>query len=280
MLEFECCCCFDSIELNRAISCTHGHVACTDCLKRALNVAVGDRSVLRCFHQSVCTGVYTEVALNRGILDSKLKTAYDNVVALKSITEAQLKDTISCPFCDNIVIYSGNGGETSFYCNECKCTSCKSCKKQQHTGPCNQQRHNEELATDTYILTCICHAKLVRGDGCNHMQCTNCRSHWCWICKKRLVGDRNTMYSHFGDAARKCLLFGERKEGQIFAKQVPATVSKRKMMDVDAVNDVVIGACCDRPKGDIICNGFFKKNGLPCTKKVRNGHLKCGFHNK
>lgn len=31
----------------------------------------------------------------------------------------------------------------------------------------------------------VCAARVEKNDGCNHMTCLQCRSHWCWYCKRQ-----------------------------------------------------------------------------------------------
>ena len=88
--EFECCCCFSDIDLNNALSCKKGHVffifylffqvTCAECLERALGIAVGDQTLIKCFHESQCKEYYPEAALRKATDNIKLRKAYDNVV--------------------------------------------------------------------------------------------------------------------------------------------------------------------------------------------------------
>ncbi|CAE8616720.1 unnamed protein product [Polarella glacialis] len=63
-----------------------------------------------------------------------------------------------------------------------------------------QRRLMEELLTlrtmarDTKKCP-TCHVRVQRSAGCNHMQCTQCRTHFCYRCGKQMPAD--SPYSHF-----------------------------------------------------------------------------------
>jgi len=40
-----------------------------------------------------------------------------------------------------------------------------------------------------------------KNDGCNHMTCSRCGQHFCWICKKTL--DKNNYRDHFDDLGNR-----------------------------------------------------------------------------
>jgi TRIAD3 protein (E3 ubiquitin-protein ligase RNF216) len=299
---FQCCCCFDSdIELNQSLTCPDGHITCVDCITKAMQVAVGERTIIHCFHESGCKQHYTENALYRATSDIKLRKAYDLVVALKNISGSGLLNIFSCPFCDNVVQGQDNETGDIFYCNSCTKYSCLECKKERHEGSCNVSRRKEEEATMNFILKCYCNASLVRDDGCNKITCYNCRTNWCWICKSNLKGTHGMIYDHFSPAHQnqneKCPLYGKRPDNQIFSEQEKNKPILRKTMQTYEYTPIVIGEPCrppqqqpqPQPQPQIvqkrkrvkqqqrICQGVLKYNGHPCTKKSRFQGF-CGFH--
>ncbi len=301
-MEYQCCCCFETIDLNNAISCSAGHVSghvtCTDCLTRAIEVAVGDQKTLKCFHESKCNNYYTENAIRKSTDDTRLRRAYDNVVARKNIQEAGITDMYGCPFCNNAVIIDDEEFDV-FSCDSCKKNSCKTCKKEQHDGPCDPKRRLEEEQTNNLILICFCEAKLVRGDGCNHLTCPNCRTHWCWICKANLTGPHKYNYFHqqngIGSEYGVCPVYGDRAINQVFAERPAVIPKKRKNMLTElepTQPKIVVGGPCERPlpipvpvpvpvpvlegSQQPICKGKLRI-GEKCTKNAKfDGY--CGFH--
>jgi hypothetical protein len=304
---FTCCCCFDSkVELNQVIACPDNHITCSDCLQRSLNVAVGEQSIIHCFHESGCDKEYTEIALNRALPESKLKKSYDLVLANKSLRESGIENLHTCALCDNTVVLPNDTPFSVFYCKACDKYSCNSCEKERHDGPCDTRLRKEEEETNRLLLKCVCNAKLLRGDGCNHLVCSNCRSHWCWICKEMLKGDRYTMYAHFDrDHApdqEKCPMYGDRKKEQVFAPRPETLTSKRKLMYTEIVPEQVTfgeGCCSRNPDADAaatssgsignlktkkqkviktMCQGKLKGTGRDCVFYAKIGKIYCGHH--
>lgn len=302
---FECCCCFTDADLNNLLTCPIGHITCSDCLERALQVAVGDRTVIQCFHESGCTEHFSEIAIRRATEDLRLRKAYNNVVAVKNFTDAGVEDIYSCPFCDNVVSLDADIEKFQFFhCHSCDKTSCRQCSDEKHDGPCNKQRRQEEELTDKFILTCRCNARIFRGDGCNHLQCTLCRKHWCWLCKQQLFGSKANMYRHFqgqgGDGV--CELYKERPEDQVFAEPAQTTQITRHRIDTDSIivtqTPQIVGygiGCATAPTAAGgpqrrqrapravlgTCIGHYKKTGENCRLKAkRNGNGLCGYHRR
>jgi TRIAD3 protein (E3 ubiquitin-protein ligase RNF216) len=252
-MNFTCCCCFDDeITVNHIVSCPSGHMSCIDCIKRAMSVCVGEQTIIKCFDQSGCSQHYTENALCRATPDYKLKRAYDNIVALKSIRSSGLEDTYECPFCNNIVLLDSKDVVDIFYCNQCDRHSCTRCKKDKHDGPCNLKRRKEEEETDKFILKCFCNSPLVRADGCNKLTCYNCRTNWCWICKEHLKGSYHSIYEHFNSNGKnldkKCKLYGERPKNQVFVEILEKDRPKlRKQIENQGYKPITLGEPCVPP---------------------------------
>jgi hypothetical protein len=306
LMNFTCCCCFDDITVNHVVSCPSGHLSCIECINRAMSVCVGEQTIIKCFDQSGCSQNYTENALCRATPNYKLKKAYDNIVALKSIRSSGLEDTCECPFCNNIVLLDYKGD--IFYCNACERHSCTRCKKDKHDGPCNLKRRKEEEETENFILKCFCNSPLVRADGCNKLTCYNCRTNWCWICKANLKGSYHSIYEHFNsngkNLEKKCKLYGDRAKNQVFVEILEKDRPKlRKQIENQGYKPITIGEPCVPPPVPVpellhrrvqgkkrgrprvekinlgICKGVYKYNKEPCQKRAKTGSF-CGFHNK
>ena len=243
---FECCCCFNDISLNEAIVCPDNHISCSSCINKALEIAVGENKVIKCFHTSGCKYEFSEVGLNRALPPPKIKTTYDNIVTLKNVSGSGIQNFYACPFCNNGIINDSGEAFDTFYCYNCNEYSCVKCKEARHSGPCNKDRRAEEEATERAILICVCNAKLLRGDGCNHLKCSQCRTQWCWICKKMLQGDRTTQYAHFKSTFYKktgdCFTYGERPIDQVFQER--PTVYKRRAITQVEQQEVILGDPC------------------------------------
>lgn len=219
-IGLKCTACFDdNISINNAVTCQDGHVSCTECIQRAIKIAVGSNQRINCFAN--CGKTYDDIALWKAIpFDDNLRRAYDAIVQREELAESGIKNLHACPFCDNKVVIEQEGSST-FRCNGCKRESCIHCKQVKHDGPCISQTDKD---TENFILRCFCGLPIVRGDACNKIKCPQCRRQWCWICKKNLLGA--VPYEHFDGG--KCPLYGERPKDQKFAvNKMPAVVRKR-----------------------------------------------------
>eukprot|EP00930_Biecheleria_cincta_P040907 TRINITY_DN28007_c0_g1_i1.p1 TRINITY_DN28007_c0_g1~~TRINITY_DN28007_c0_g1_i1.p1 ORF type:complete len:728 (+),score=117.89 TRINITY_DN28007_c0_g1_i1:114-2297(+) len=77
----------------------------------------------------------------------------------------------------------------------------RSCKPGSSMERLRQRKLMEELLTLKAMAQdsqrCpSCHVRVQRSAGCNHMTCTQCRTHFCYRCGKQL--DSDDPYSHFG----------------------------------------------------------------------------------
>jgi TRIAD3 protein (E3 ubiquitin-protein ligase RNF216) len=209
----DCCCCFTQIEHScqgfQAVQCHSGHLCCFDCIRLAVQVAVGDHKPVVCMHQSVCTSTFPDPSLECAISDEKLKESYfisvANLMASRAIAGLYL-----CPFCNNGVDIETRAEDAKrFDCQECGKISCRVCRKSSHEGPCHPQEHSkDEEQTAQFVVTC-CGEAFVRGDGCNKLTCRKCGEKWCWVCKQKI--SRGNPYAHFqGNGHQgKCILWGD-----------------------------------------------------------------------
>jgi hypothetical protein len=112
-------------------------------------------------------------------------------------------------------------------CKSCKATQCNNCDgyfgdadpRLNHEGrDCNyiemvnkilkdsDKNINENELTKKYIEAnskdCPkCKSSTIKINGCDHMTCTKCTTHWCWLCKYKLDSniDEDGIYRHLED---------------------------------------------------------------------------------
>jgi hypothetical protein len=88
----------------------------------------------------------------------------------------------------------------------CTTTFCSICKMSPYhdndvcRGPVDADDENSVLIRETTKPCPSCKFRTEKNDGCDHMSCIRCPTHWCWRCLQKL--DRNTPYRH------KCLKSG------------------------------------------------------------------------
>jgi hypothetical protein len=291
----ECCCCFEDKlvvgAIVKATKCERGHVVCFACLQKTVEIAVGDQKIVKCMDQSLCTAGYSDRSFRTAIKDKRLLRAYDNVVAEITLKAANINNLYTCPFCHNAAIVEIPISEQRYFsCLGCNKRSCRSCKKDEHEGPCNPEQHSkDEEETANFVLKC-CGSPFVRGDGCNKVTCPNCRKIYCWICKKRISGYHHFDQRNYGGRKGNCKLWGDPVPPK--PQPTPAQAADlARLAELETIERPVIpraprllarrrrrGRPLPRPPRPI-CAGV-KANGQPCTY-VSNGRSPyCNVHGR
>ena len=87
-----------------------------------------------------------------------------------------------CPCCNHEnIIYKQNGSNE---CTKCKILICLECGLKDHFGSCTPiDSASAEWMIENTKPCPICHFKIEKNDGCNHMTC-KCGIHFCWICNQ------------------------------------------------------------------------------------------------
>ncbi|PWN37653.1 uncharacterized protein FA14DRAFT_176940 [Meira miltonrushii] len=132
-----------------------------------------------------------------------------------------------CPFCDYACILTGAYDFGIFMCGNRQCAkwSCRTCRAEDHTPLTCQQslgtlrwddkRHIEKYLSDAIIRRCpnkSCFTPIEKAEGCNHMECRKCGTHFCYLCRKDISVN---VYQHFQNSS--CELFQDAEE--VIAKE-------------------------------------------------------------
>jgi hypothetical protein len=87
--------------------------------------------------------------------------------------------------CKEERIYTVEPLKQSLRCSGCRIARmCSLCSGSDHGGDCRQtidEQSSEVIGTITKPCP-SCPARIQMIDGCNHMKCTSCKTHFCWIC--------------------------------------------------------------------------------------------------
>ena len=82
------------------------------------------------------------------------------------------------------------------FCQKCGIAEfCLLCGKVSHGGACDTTP-DEWIALNTKVCP-GCRAFVEKDGGCNHMQCTTCNTHFCWICNQSYA--YNKISEHYQD---------------------------------------------------------------------------------
>lgn len=278
-MKLTCNCCFDEdVHINQAVTCDDHHIACTECVSRAVKVAIGENKTVRCFEEN-CSKLYTDSVVARAFpFDEVVRKAYAVILHRHEMQQAALENLYACPFCDNQVIIEDRQA-LNFRCNGCGAESCRNCRQRTHEGPCVDALTREELEMEKVILRCVCGLPMERRDGCNKLACTQCRRKWCWICKATL-GARP--YEHFVDRGVGCRLYGDRAADQVFVATARPAVVRNHIERVGYLGNGVVGlnipheACPDQEE---IERRQRRREAEKCTWFFRHGAA-CRFRGK
>jgi hypothetical protein len=74
-----------------------------------------------------------------------------------------------------------------------------------------KKSHNflDKLLTQGAAKGCpFCGEVIEKNGGCNHMECQQCKAHFCWLCME-LFATGSDVYEHFYDKNNKCVTFSQ-----------------------------------------------------------------------
>ncbi|CAF9916802.1 MAG: hypothetical protein GOMPHAMPRED_001109 [Gomphillus americanus] len=100
-------------------------------------------------------------------------------------------------------------------CEDCGFAFCCVCTQGWHGefAPCfprsQYELTTEELASEAYLrkhsqLCPTCRARCQKTMGCNHMECFQCKTHFCYLCRAFL--DQENPYKHFNTPLLQCYM--------------------------------------------------------------------------
>jgi hypothetical protein len=213
----ECQCCFSDAPVNRMIPCEGEipHFFCFKCLKTSAETQIGlMKYELSCFDVSGCQAVFDRKMLKLAVGDAVMEKL-ESLQQLDEIAKAGLDGLEECPFCDFKAVCPPVENDREFRClnPDCEKISCRLCKDETHVPKsCEEAKKEkgiperrvvEEAMTQALIRTCPrCKISVIKENGCNKMQCVQCRCLICDVCKRDIT---RLGYDHF--ARNGCALY-------------------------------------------------------------------------
>ena len=194
-----CAICFDSVHTNDVFGMSCGHDDfCKECWMHYLQEALsrGPACVYTTCPNASCQEVVTQVEIHE--LAPSLEPKFHQF-QLKSFVESNpMMQWCPGASCDSVAVGSSlQGWMGDGSCPECNTCFCLKCGHVQHS-PCTchmleiwNHKCTNDSETANWMLCKTkkcpkCDARINKNGGCNHMKCSQCQFHFCWLCMVRL----------------------------------------------------------------------------------------------
>ncbi|KAG5641386.1 hypothetical protein DXG03_005353 [Asterophora parasitica] len=181
-----CPVCFD--EVTHPVNLPCGHTWCRDCFTRYLTSSVDNKYFpLTCLgNDAKCTEPIPLQAARKLLTAPEFDATVD--AAFAAHIHSRPDEFHYCPSPDCPQIYRSASRDTVLQCPSCLLRICPNCHVEAHDGfacPDPEADNNlfKEWARNHDVKPCPgCKVLIERAEGCNHMMCTQCRTHICWVC--------------------------------------------------------------------------------------------------
>ncbi|KAF9012958.1 hypothetical protein BDZ89DRAFT_963353 [Hymenopellis radicata] len=182
----ECPICFDELASPCTLLCGHKH--CGSCLKEYLLAARDSRFFpLTCLgNQANCTELIPLRAAKEFLTTSELDTLV--TAAYSAYIAKRPNEFHPCPTADCPQVYRAGPAGNILQCPACLARICSTCRGEEHEGgECpdgdGQEQAFKEWKSQHDVQACPgCKVDIERAEGCNHVTCTRCQTHICWVC--------------------------------------------------------------------------------------------------
>ncbi|ESQ51856.1 hypothetical protein EUTSA_v10017564mg, partial [Eutrema salsugineum] len=196
-VNIECGICFETYlqkEITR-VSC--GHPFCKTCWKGYITAKINDGQaclMVKCPEPS-CSAVVSQDMVNKVITKEEDKQKYYRYF-FRSYVEASGKKIKWCPSrgCEYAIDFGSRSGSED-YDVSCLCSFefCWNCSEDAHRpvdcGTVSKWilKNSDESENTNWILANTkpcpkCKRQIEKNQGCNHMTCSICGHHFCWLC--------------------------------------------------------------------------------------------------
>ena len=198
----DCVVCWTEAEDAYQTRC--GHVYCRDCFAIQCNSAGQGKRPISCIGDGGnCSQIFELDSLREGLTSAQFEDLLD--ASFSAYVRTNLATFQSCPTPDCPQIYRSSVNGSVITCQSCLTPICTTCHVISHDelscadykdlaldGTRALQKWKEERdARDCPT----CSMTIEKTEGCNHMECLNCRAHICWFCMA-VFGTGPEVYGH------------------------------------------------------------------------------------
>ncbi|PNP82850.1 hypothetical protein FNYG_04081 [Fusarium nygamai] len=207
--EGDCAVCF--CEADQALATSCGHVYCTICFVNMCQVeasTIGDFSIKCIGDQGRCKKAVPLHEIQNLLLSEIFESVLEASFASFMRRHQDQLRYCATPACTQV--YRIAQPETSvppiFTCAKCMTATCTSCHVSHPRKTCAEYKGNEsggmaellKAKEELGFKDCPkCNTHIQKDEGCNHINCTACGTHICWLCLKTFT-DGDDCYQHMG----------------------------------------------------------------------------------
>ncbi|CAL5979136.1 Conserved_hypothetical protein [Hexamita inflata] len=182
---------------------------CDGCFENKISIASIQNNNLKCYHFcELCVEMQLEQQLSQPEIQIKMgngdenngkfiaffqgnqklrQTAFDILINTAEMKARCQKEFKFCPTCNKIAIYVEKQS-LLYFCQQCNNYWCTDCGEW-HTEEFQCVVGDTKRCPNRY-----CRTFTIKDSGCNHITCSLCKAHWCYVCGKQFAAD--TIYPH------------------------------------------------------------------------------------
>jgi hypothetical protein len=271
--QCQCKICYEDIlSQDDVYSLPCKHLFCRDCFSNYLRVKIEGRELLNCPNHG-CNELFVEADIKE-LLPSMLKV-WKELYFRQFITKCVHYKFCRGSDCKMVAFSETKTGDA--LCTKCSTRFCFCCGEKPHTpATCSDVEqfmlifNTSDYCVMKFSKRCpSCTVPIQKNQGCNHMTCRECNSHFCWLCLSLISG--------YGDLERhSCNKFDPKDafdakerdefflaryeasaEGEVYAQKGLDSFLKH-MADADSGADEDISAMTKAFQCLIACRNFLK----------------------